>query len=45
MCFKNINVYGKPTRQKLTSWLQIVKSQNNVNLLVDVKYLLNAISG
>ena len=44
MCFKSTNVHSKPTRQKLTSWLQIVERAKNVSFLVDIKSIPNAIN-
>ena len=42
--FKNINVHSKATHQKLINWSQIVERANNVSLLVDIKFVRNAIS-
>ena len=43
MCFKNIIVHSKATRQKLTSWSQIVKRAKIVCLLVDIKFVPYAV--
>ena len=44
LCFKDINVHSKSTRQKPTSWSQIVERTKNASLLVDVKIVPYAIS-
>jgi hypothetical protein len=41
----NINVYGKPTHQKLKNWSQIIKKPKYVNLVVVVKYDPDVIGG
>lgn len=44
MRFKNINILSESTRQKPTSWSQIIERAKNASLLFDAKFVPSTIT-